>query len=100
MSNHEFANVWDAIEDSPEAAENMKLRSVLMMALSNYVTRTAMSESQAADHFRVKQPRISELMNGKIHLFKFDELVAMLVAAGLRIEVRVLDATGSDLVLF
>ena len=33
MSNEKFANVWDAIEDTPEEAENMKLRSGLMMAL-------------------------------------------------------------------
>ena len=33
MSNKKFASVWDGIEDTPEAAENMKLRSALMMAL-------------------------------------------------------------------
>ena len=43
MSNQRFASVWDAIEDTPEEAENMKLRSVLMTALKNHLTRTEMS---------------------------------------------------------
>ena len=33
MSNDRFASVWDAIEDTPEAAENMKLRSMPLTAL-------------------------------------------------------------------
>jgi predicted XRE-type DNA-binding protein len=47
MSNERFASVWDAIEDTPEAAENMKLRSVLLTALKNHLTRTEMSQTQA-----------------------------------------------------
>ena len=37
MSNEKFASVWDAIEDTPEEAENMKLRSGLMMALKAHL---------------------------------------------------------------
>ena len=45
MSKQTFASVWDAIEDSSEAAENMKLRAVLMMALKNHLKRSAMSQA-------------------------------------------------------
>lgn len=45
MSNERFSSVWDAIEDTPEAAENMKLRSVLLTALKNHLTRTEMSQA-------------------------------------------------------
>ena len=72
MSNERFASVWDAIEDTPEAAENMKLRSVLMTALKNHLTRTEMSQTQAAKLFGVTQPRVSDLMRGKINLFGLD----------------------------
>lgn len=92
MSNQRFASVWDAIEDTPEAAENMKLRSVLMTALKNHITRTEMSQAQAAKRFGVTQPRISDLMRGKINLFGLDALVNMATAAGLRIEMRVREA--------
>ena len=92
MSNQRFASVWDAIEDTPEEAENMKLRSVLMTALKNHLTRTEMSQTQAAKLFGVTQPRVSDLMRGKINLFGLDALVNMATAAGLHIEMRVLEA--------
>jgi predicted XRE-type DNA-binding protein len=92
MSNERFASVWDAIEDTPEAAENMKLRSVLMTALKNHLARTEMSQTQAAKLFGVTQPRVSDLMRGKINLFGLDALVNMATAAGLHIEMRVLEA--------
>lgn len=92
MSDQRFASVWDAIEDTPEEAENMKLRSVLMTALKNHITRADMSQAQAAKLFGVTQPRISDLMRGKINLFALDALVNMATAAGLHIEMRVLEA--------
>jgi len=92
MKAKEFTDVWDAIEDTPEEAENMKLRSVLMMALKNHITRTEMSQAQAAKLFGVTQPRVSDLIRGKINLFGLDALVNMATAAGLHIEMRVLEA--------
>lgn len=92
MSKQRFASVWDAIEDTPEEAENMKLRSALMTALKSHITRTGMSQAQAAKLFGVTQPRISDLMRGKINLFGLDALVNMATAAGLHIEMRVLEA--------
>ncbi|KVW96037.1 helix-turn-helix domain-containing protein [Thiobacillus denitrificans] len=92
MSNKRFASVWDAIEDTPEEAANMKLRSVLMMALKNHIARVGISQSQAAKLFGVTQPRVSDLMRGKIDLFALDALVNMAAAAGLHVEMRVLEA--------
>jgi len=92
MKKRRFACVWDAIEDTPEQAANMKLRSALMMALKDHINRTGMSQAQAAQLFGVTQPRVSDLMRGKIHLFALDALVNMAAAAGLRIELRVLEA--------
>jgi len=91
MSDNNFESVWDAIEDTPEQAENMKLRSVLMMALSEHIRRNELSQSQAASLFGVTQPRISDLKRGKINLFSLDSLVNMAVTAGLRIELKVQD---------
>ncbi|WP_293645187.1 helix-turn-helix domain-containing protein [Thiolapillus sp.] len=89
MSNQRFTSVWDAIEDTPEEAENMKLRSALMAALKNHITHTGMSQAQAAKLFGVTQPRVSDLMRGKINLFGLDALVNMSAAAGLHIEMRI-----------
>lgn len=92
MSNERFASVWDAIEDTPAEAENMKLRSTLMMALKEHITHAGMSQSQAAKLFGVTQPRVSDLLRGKINLFGLDTLVNMAVAAGLHVEMRVREA--------
>ena len=92
MSSQRFANVWDAISDTPEEAENMKLRSVLMSALKSHIACVGMNQAQAAKLFGVTQPRISDLMCGKIHLFGLDALVNMASAAGLHVEIRVLEA--------
>lgn len=89
MSDQSFTSVWDAIEDTPEEAENMKLRSALMLALKDHLARAGMSQADAARLLGVTQPRISDLMRGKINLFGLDALVNMATAAGLRIELKV-----------
>lgn len=89
MSKQRFASVWDAIEDTSEAAENMKLRSVLMIALKAHIARAGLSQSQAAKVFGVTQPPVSDLMRGKINLFGLDTLVNMAAAAGLHIDLRI-----------
>jgi predicted XRE-type DNA-binding protein len=92
MANERFQSIWDAIEDDPVEAANMKLRSALMMELEGHIRRHGLSQAQAAKLFGVTQPRVSDLMRGKINLFGLDTLVAMLAAAGLRLEVRVSEA--------
>jgi len=92
MSKQRFDSVWDAIEDTPAEAENMKLRSVLMIALKNHIARTELSQTQAAELFGVTQPRVSDLMRGKISLFALDALVNMAAAAGMHIEMHVQEA--------
>ena len=89
MSNERFASVWDAIEDTAAQAENMKLRSALMMALKDHIGREGLSQAEAARLFGVTQPRVSDLMRGKIDLFGLDSLVNMAAAAGLHVELRV-----------
>ncbi|QAA92542.1 helix-turn-helix domain-containing protein [Pollutimonas thiosulfatoxidans] len=91
MKNERFTSVWDAIEDTHEEAENMKLRSVLMTALKQHIVRVKMSQTEAAKLFGVTQPRVSDLMRGKINVFGLDALVNMTAAAGLHIEMRVLE---------
>ncbi|MGH8290968.1 MAG: helix-turn-helix domain-containing protein [Steroidobacteraceae bacterium] len=88
MTHKRYARVWDAIENTPEEAQNMKLRSALMMALQKHIERARLNQAQAAKLFGVTQPRISDLMRGKINLFALDTLVNMAAAAGMRVEMR------------
>ena len=93
MNKKKFTSVWDAIEDTPEAGENMKLRSALMIALKEHIERNGIAQTQAAQLFGVTQPRVSDLMRGKINLFGLDALVNMAAAAGLHVEMRILEAS-------
>jgi predicted XRE-type DNA-binding protein len=88
MSAKRFASVWDAIEDTPAEAENMRLRSALMMALKGYIEQSGLSQSQTAELFGVTQPRVSDLARGKIDRFSLDALVNMAAAAGLHVEMQ------------
>ena len=89
MKNKRYASVWDAIEKTPAQAENLKLRSSLMLALRSHIEREGLSQTEAAKVFGVTQPRISNLMRGKIDLFGIDMLVNMLAAAGPRVTLQV-----------
>jgi len=89
MTTKQFASIWDTIEDTPTEAEAMKLRASLMMALSDHIVREKLTQKAAAKVFGVTQPRISDLMRGKINLFSLDMLVNMLATAGLHVEMRI-----------
>jgi len=67
-----FAGVWDAIEDAPEKAANLKLRSSLMIALKKHFAGTGLSRTQIAKFLGVAQPRVSDLMRGKIDVLGLD----------------------------
>jgi predicted XRE-type DNA-binding protein len=92
MSGDRFASVWDAIEDTPAEAENMKLRSALMIALKEQIKRHEWTQAEAAQRLGVTQPRVSDLMRGKIDLFGLDSLVNMAGQVGLHVEIRVADS--------
>jgi predicted XRE-type DNA-binding protein len=89
MKVETFDNVWDAIEDDPGVAENLKLRSLLMIAIKNHIRREAWTQAEAAKLLGVTQPRISNLMRGKINSFGLDMLVKIAIAAGLRVKMQV-----------
>ena len=82
-----FASVWDAIEDTPAEAKNMKLRSTLMRDLKDYIVSAGLSQAEAAKLFNITQPRVSDLMRGKINLFGIDALVNLAAAAGMYVEI-------------
>jgi predicted XRE-type DNA-binding protein len=89
MTKNRYASVWDAIETTPTQAENLKLRASLMLALKRHIEREGLSQTEAARAFGVSQPRISNLMRGKIELFGLDMLVNMLTAAGMQVTLKI-----------
>jgi len=92
MSTETFASVWDAIEDTPAEAENMRLRAALMMELERHIRAKGWTQAEAARRLGVTQPRVSDLLRGKINLFALDTLVNMVAAAGLHVQLSVSEA--------
>ena len=83
-----FNSVWDAIEDTPGEAAHMKARSELMRAIAENIRKNGLTQAEAAKLFGVTQPRVSDLVRGKIDLFSIDTLVQMLASAGMRVEMK------------
>jgi predicted XRE-type DNA-binding protein len=87
----EFANVWDALADSPEEAANLTLRSDLMDQVTEIIKQNAWTQAEAAARCGVTQPRINDLLRGRISKFSLDALVNIASALGRRITIS-LDA--------
>ena len=88
----QYTSVWDVISDSPEEAENMKLRSELMMRIREHIRRREIDSKGARALLGLTQPRLSYLMTGKIDKFSLDALVMMATRAGLQVSLRIRSA--------
>lgn len=84
-------SVFYDIADTPDEAANLTARSLLMIALEERIKERGWTQSEAAEILHVTQPRISDLMNGKLHKFSLDALVNMLPSVGLTFDVRPID---------
>ncbi|HEY3776837.1 MAG TPA: helix-turn-helix transcriptional regulator [Rhizomicrobium sp.] len=75
MKEKRFANVWDAIEPSSAEAAGMKARSELMLAIRRVVEGWHSTQAEAAKRLCVTQPRLNDLLRGRINKFSLDALV-------------------------
>lgn len=82
-------NVFQDLGFSKAEADNLKIRTDLMIRLSKVIEARRLTQAQAASLFGVTQPRVSDLVRGKIDRFSIDTLVAMLGHAGVRVQVVV-----------
>ena len=89
MSEENFKSVWDALENSPAEAANMKARSGLMIAIQEVVADWKLTQTQAAKRLGVTQPRMNDLLRGRIDRFSLDALMILATGAGLTVEWRI-----------
>ena len=82
-------NVFRDLGFSKEEAENLKIRTHLMIRLTKLIETRRLTQAEAARLLRVTQPRVSDLVRGKIDRFSIDTLVAMLGHAGISVHVVV-----------
>lgn len=89
MTDRAFETVWDALENSPEAAATMRLRSDLMMAIEQTVASWGLTQARAAKRLGISQPRLNDLLRGRIGKFSLDALVSLAARAGIRLQVEI-----------
>lgn len=89
MKPQTFANVWDALEDSPEDAATMTMRSNVMGIINATVRGWDTTQAQAARRLGITQPRLNDLLKGKISKFSLDTLLTLATRAGLKVKIDV-----------
>jgi len=89
MKPKKYRSVWDALERDPETAANMKARSELMIAIQERLDRQAGTQAEKAERLGVSQPRLNDLLRGRIGKFSLDALVNLASRAGLRVALQV-----------
>jgi predicted XRE-type DNA-binding protein len=85
----EYASVWDAIADTPEEAANLRARAELMQQIEAIVVAAKWTQTEAAKRCGVTQPRMNDLLRGRVSRFSLDALVNMVTALGRRVRVEV-----------
>jgi predicted XRE-type DNA-binding protein len=80
--------VFEDLGFDAEEAANLKIRAGLMAAISQLITERQLTQAQAAKLFGVSQPRVSDIVRGKLSLFSIDALVSMLGRAGVHVSLR------------
>ncbi len=81
-------NVFRDVGFGRAEAENLRLRAELMVEIKKLIATKGLTQTQAAKLFDVSQPRISDLMRGKIDLFTIDMLVNMLARGGRKVVIQ------------
>lgn len=89
-----FASVWDALEETPEEAANMRLRSELAIAVQDAVEGWNLTQAQAASRLGVTQPRLNDLLRGRVARFSLDALIALAERAGLAVRMEITRAAA------
>lgn len=84
-----FKNVWDAIADTPAEAANMAARAELMNQIAALIQRNEWTQTQAAQECGVTQPRINDLLRGRVSRFSLDALVNIASNLGQRVHVHI-----------
>lgn len=83
-----YASVWDALADTPEQAANLRARAELMQKIAKIVQESGWTQTEAAARCGVTQPRISDLLRGRVSRFSLDALVNIATAIGRRVHVE------------
>lgn len=89
MKRRRYETVWDALESTPAEAASMYLRSRLLIATAERVQHLKLTQTQAARRLGITQPRLNDLLRGKIANFSLDTLIDLATRAGLSVRMEI-----------
>lgn len=78
MNSIKFSNVFDVVTDNKEEANELQVRADLMIALRDIVEEKGWKQAEAAEVFKLSQPQVSDLLQGKIDKLSMDLLMTCL----------------------
>ena len=92
MERQSFANVWDALEDTPQEAASMSMRTNLLIAVEQRVRSWNVTQAVAAKRLGITQPRLNDLLRGRVTNFSLDTLINLATQAGLAVRLDIAEA--------
>jgi predicted XRE-type DNA-binding protein len=87
-----YASVWDALADTPEQAANLRARAELMQQIATIVKESGWTQTEAASQCGITQPRMNDLLRGRVSRFSLDALVNVATAIGRRVHFELKEA--------
>ena len=84
-----YASVWDPLADNPEQAANLRARAELMQKIAGIVKKNRWTQAEAAKRCGITQPRINDLLRGRVSRFSLDALVNIATSLGRRVRVEI-----------
>lgn len=88
MSKETYGSVWEALADTPEQAANLRARAELMQQIAAIIAENGWTQADAAGRCGVTQPRMNDLLRGRVSRFSLDALVNIATAIGRRVHVE------------
>lgn len=88
-----YLNIFEAITRNAEEAADTEFRADLMLVLREFLRAQEASQVQIAQMLGIPQPRVSELMTGKVDKFSSDKLIGLLAKVGIRFRPATVRAT-------
>ncbi len=89
VKQRRFANVWDALEDNSAMAASMTMRSDILIVLQQRIATWRLTQAEAARRLQITQPRLNDLLRGRIAKFSLDTLVDLADRADIQIRLQI-----------
>jgi len=92
LTSEVYESVWDALSDTAQETENLKIRSALLYEIRKTVEKWNLSQEQAAKRLGLTRPRTNDLLRGKLSKFSLDALVNIAAGAHMHVELTLKEA--------